>query len=422
MTTGREMTSLLKFLFFVCVAGLTPLIRPALPGNTAVFDLVVAPFMFLFWVGLLLGGTVKTRLGVPMALIFLASFIAMFNSQALPMNLLTLTQEVYLFLFFLTLYNVLVTQQDFKVLVLSWMLFAVVQSAVMINEILHDRSVRAQGTFDNPNMAGAYLGLSLLLIFQPFARLRWYVKGAYVFLLGLGVFATKSLSAMLASMVALGITTTLYWMRARGGSRGVLVLAAVSAVIIVVALSPWWLDMHNFLDRLPKSTDERTVIWKTGIDTFVRNPLGTGIGPGGFGVAGFVSGGYWGVGRRISLHSDYLSFLVERGVFGFVGLVLLLIGLGMSVRRSLRVVTSEQELLWVSALAGMFVFILVDAWSHEVMHYRHVWLAFGLMTAYSRIAGKVKLEPLVRRGAQMARITLGARPRVVPASFSRRGV
>lgn len=413
MTTGREMTSLLKFLFFFCAAGLTPLIRPALPGNTAIFDYVAAAFMFIFWIGLLLGGQIKTRLGAPMALIFLASLIAMLNSAALPMNLLTLAQEAYLFLFFLTLYNLLETQQDFKTLVHSWIFFAGVQGAVMANEILHDSGVRAQGTFDNPNMAGSYLGLSVFLVFQPFTRLGWYVKGLYLFLLLFGVFATKSLSAMLAVVVALGITSVLYWVRARGGNRGVLVVAALSAVIVVAAVSPWWLDTHNFLDRLPKSTDERTVIWQTGIETFLRNPLGTGIGPGGFGVAGFVSGGYWGVGRRISLHSDYLSFLVERGVLGFTGLLLLLVALALGLRRCLRAVKSDRELLWVASLAGMLVFILVDAVSHEVMHYRHVWLAFGLMTAYGLLAGKVHLEPV--SGRQPARrVVLGARPRVLP--------
>jgi O-antigen ligase len=146
--------------------------------------------------------------------------------------------------------------------------------------------------------------------------------------------------------------------------------------------------MHNFLDRLPKSTDERTVIWKTGIDTFLSNPMGTGIGPGGFGEAGFVSGGYWGVGRRISLHSDYLSFLVERGVLGFAGLIIFLVAVALTARRCLRTARSEREMLWACGLIAMFLFILIDAGSHEVMHYRHVWLAFGLLAAQAKIQGR----------------------------------
>src|SRR5712691_5430187 len=190
MTGGQKIPSLLKFLFFFTIAGLAPLIRPVLPFNTSLFDYAAVPFLFILWIAFLLRGRPRTLLLAPMAVIFLASFVSMFNSQDLPMNVLTLCQEIYLLLLFLTLFNVIESLEDLRMLVLSWMFFAGAESALMLNELLADRSVRAQGTFDNPNMAASYVGMSLFLVCQPFARLRWYIVGPYLFLALGAVYAT----------------------------------------------------------------------------------------------------------------------------------------------------------------------------------------------------------------------------------------
>jgi len=90
--------------------------------------------------------------------------------------------------------------------------------------------------------------------------------------------------------------------------------------------------------------------------------------------------------HRKELHSDYLASLVERGVFGFAGLLLILGSIARSLSRSLKNQTSQRELLWILGLIGAFVFTLVDAISHETLHNRHVWLIYALIVAQERLS------------------------------------
>ena len=149
-------------------------------------------------------------------------------------------------------------------------------------------------------------------------------------------------------------------------------------------------NLHNYLDRLPNSTSGRTILWKTGIETFLHNPLGIGIGPARFKEVVIITE----ANHRKELHSDYLSFLVERGIFGLAGLLLVIGAIARSLTRSLRNQTSQPELLWILGLVGMFIFTLVDAVNHEMLHNRHVWVIYAVIVAQERISAKRKQKEI----------------------------
>jgi hypothetical protein len=46
---------------------------------------------------------------------------------------------------------------------------------------------------------------------------------------------------------------------------------------------------------------------------------------------------------------------------------------------------SREERAWILGLCAIFLFVLIDAFGHEVMHYRHVWLALGLIVSQCRL-------------------------------------
>ena len=46
---------------------------------------------------------------------------------------------------------------------------------------------------------------------------------------------------------------------------------------------------------------------------------------------------------------------------------------------------TDKEFFWACGLSAMFLFILIDAGSHEVMHYRHVWIAFVLIAVQAKL-------------------------------------
>jgi O-antigen ligase len=83
-------------------------------------------------------------------------------------------------------------------------------------------------------------------------------------------------------------------------------------------------------------------------------------------------------------HDDYLATLLERGVLGALGLVVLVatvtVRLSRVVGRPLRAdyaaVLARPEML-AGACAGM----LLSGVFYEVLHFRHLWALFGLIAA-----------------------------------------
>jgi O-antigen ligase len=83
-------------------------------------------------------------------------------------------------------------------------------------------------------------------------------------------------------------------------------------------------------------------------------------------------------------HDDYVAALIERGVLGFLGIILLVVILG---RRTLFSATGNltegfaKVVIRPNALAGAVAGTLVAGTVYELLHVRHVWTLFGLVTA-----------------------------------------
>jgi O-antigen ligase len=78
-----------------------------------------------------------------------------------------------------------------------------------------------------------------------------------------------------------------------------------------------------------------------------------------------------------SLHNDYLAFLVERGILGLTGLLLLNIAL---LRRAAWVVGTGRRLgIRAAALAAGVVATVAGSLFHEVFHFRHAIVLFALL-------------------------------------------
>ncbi len=371
--------------YLIVMAGLMPIIVPSLPFNTTLFDWFNMAIIPAVIVVLLYTSRVEMRLVAPAMIILAGSLVSMVNARAVQVNVLTLAQEIYLFMLFVTLYNILRDATDVTILVVAWMATAVVQSALVGWALAGDLAARVVGTFENPNMAGSYLGVSALLCFHPVLRGRPLIRSAYFIVVTLAMLGTKSMSGILS------LTTGILFMIAAhtvyGGHKQRVRVAVAAAVLFAIALAalPQALNMENFLDRLPRSSSGRMQTWRVGMSAFLDNPLGLGVGPGGFVEIAIVTGGQWGVGERMSLHSDYLAYLVERGIIGFLGLLALLACLAVMLLRGIRASATSEDRLWMFALSAMLLFTAVDSFSHEMMHYRHVWTAVGLMAVQMRL-------------------------------------
>ncbi len=392
---ASDFYTLSKKLYFFLLAVLLPLANPSLPGNTILVDFINLAFVFLFAI---LFCIKKTPLGFPLLgpflVIFLGSLIALFNSQALITSVFTIAQDLYLFMFFLLLYNLIDHRDDLKLLIALWIMVGVFEAILAVLNTYGHFSVgtskvsevedftRARATFGNSDAAASYLGVLFFLVFQPYFALKTFWRAVLGVIIFIGMQETKSMSALLGFTVGGFVVFFLYWLYAEGIKKLQLTISALLVVLcIFVIIIPKLMQAENFLDRMPRSANTRMEIWTAGYKSITEHPLG--IGPGAFKKIG--QGPFNNEGKRAELHSDYISHLVERGPLGFIGLLMLYGALVLLIVKQLGEANTNQEFLWASGLLGMMSFIVVDALNHEGMHYRHVWFAFALIAIQSKL-------------------------------------
>jgi O-antigen ligase len=393
-----------KRLYFFAIAGLIPLAglqdvsgdlsghptgawNPDLPLNTIIFDYVNCVFLFISAIWFSISRkSVTLVVPYPLLLILTGSLVAMFNAQAATQNVISIIQDLYLILFFWGVSNLIDTPRDLRYLVLSWTAVAVSEAVLILGYFVTNPAARAYGTLEDSNGAALYLGMSLFLLLQPYVRIHGLLRSTFALLIVVATLATKSLGAMVALPISVGLAFVLYWRRVGSAKRTRLSLAVVMLAVASIAIVPQAVEMPNFIDRAAGSAVGRRAIWEAGLHSFMGNPLGIGIGPAGFAEEHMIPGGTWAEAKHKELHNDYLAYLVERGVIGFMGFVLLLGSFGVMLRQNIKAARSERGVLWVAGLSGMFCFALVDAMFHEVMHARYVWLLLALIAAENKLA------------------------------------
>lgn len=385
MTNNSIFAKKAKIIYFLIIASLVPLIKPQFIYNVTLFDFINVALIIFFLIYFFNKGKLKIPLLIPMAVILIGSLISMFNAQIPIKNSAALIIDLYLFMFFIVLYNVIETKQELKIFILFWTVIAALESSFMLAEIFPNFVGRALGTFLNPNMGASYLGLSFFLLFQPYARMGKSLTWLFGFFILSGMLATKSLAGIIGLFISILAMTVLYWYRTGAFNRIKLVAVILIIAIIGLAIYPEVAKVPNLLSRFSRTFSSRIILWQTALDIFIKNPLGCGIGPAGFKEVGPEVGGIKFKPKKRGLHNDWLSFLVERGVIGFLGIVLLLGAIAKMLFQTLKTKSSKKEFLWIIGLFGMLIFTLSFSMTHEVLHFRHVWCLFVLIAVEHKL-------------------------------------
>jgi O-antigen ligase len=196
-------------------------------------------------------------------------------------------------------------------------------------------SLRASGTFADPNFLGEYmvtatifaLGVLMVvarrlkLVMLPLVALLFlvtaltYSRGAY-FALGVGVVVLVALRNYLAALPLL------------------LVLGLVAAILypaFLEARQGGLLSPGDLYD-MTQSEDSRATLVAAGLSVFAAFPI-FGVG---FGAFPFVSPGYFRGGAPDSSysHNQYVNILAEQGVVGALLVAILIVSAGVAVFRS----------------------------------------------------------------------------------------
>jgi hypothetical protein len=122
--------------YLALAAVLAPLCVPAGPGQSAVLDVVNLVALAVFFVVTMAGQKLRVPLAVPMLIIGAGSLIATMGAPSVKLVALSLSQDFYLFAWFVVLVNVLRTERDLRLVRVAWMWTAAVVAGVALTQLL----------------------------------------------------------------------------------------------------------------------------------------------------------------------------------------------------------------------------------------------------------------------------------------------
>ncbi len=235
-------------------------------------------------------------------------------------------------------------------------LFAAVQLASSGGDEL-----RASGTFPNPNVAANLLAMGLLCwAAAPFRVATKFVVGGIAVV---GLLAAASFGSMLQLGIGFGYLAVTHVDQARNLIRGRRMLALVPILLMLLVGFFAFTELRGGQDksgfnqaRFDRSGGLRVAVWVEAIGKVPDAPWG--VGPGS--VRGLDLNTL-----ETELHSEPLAFLVERGVIGFFGLLLMWFAM---VR--LCPPGTQARAMVLAYIFGSFF--------RETSHYRHFWVFLAL--------------------------------------------
>lgn len=385
----------------VAVAGL-PLVVPRGPGNTSPVDagILCALFLTVLW-----SAAVAHRWRLPYVLgaglFMLGGAIGALVGPAHVAGILAVVQDIALFAWCWCIANLSRSAARLRVLLATWAYSAIGWAVLLfvalalnwssVAGLRSNEGSRTALTFGDPNYSANYYVVSMMIIWatgRP--RNRWLRWAAYGLLIA-ALASAGSNSGMVSLLVGVVVAAVLGLHRRGGLVPAVALMAAVALGAYVVAstgaldtarkraTTSSWAFIRDGLGRSEVSVAQRSELLTESYHLYSTGGL-LGQGPVSTKVrlaaeqAPFVK----------EAHDDYFAALIERGVIGLFGLLLMLSSLTLRsaalapcrLRREFADVVIRPNAI-VAAVAGT----LVAAMVYELLHVRHVWALFGIVAA-----------------------------------------
>ncbi|HTZ44840.1 MAG TPA: O-antigen ligase family protein [Jatrophihabitans sp.] len=397
---ARALRRPLTTVVIVLAMSALPLLRPAGPGNTGPADvgLVLAALVTALWLALH-GHRVRLPYLWPVLLMIAGGALAALVAGTSGLALL---QDAFMFVWAAAVANLAREPRTLGVLTRAWAYSATVWAALLIVGVAAGipwlagttarDGVRASFTLGDPNLAASYFLCSLLVLRAcrvPRRRLQRYLCCALVVV-------ALALTLSNGGMLTLLIATELGWVFGVGRRHGLAPAAALASVLVVLStVAVVSVNFGALSDRAQQSTPllrdsvgrqgesggSRSTLVREELRLWFDHDTPLGIGPDQTKVRLARSDAAY----SKEAHDDYLAALVERGLLGALGLLLLVGTLAVSARRIARpgalppgyaAVVPRPELL-----GALLIAVAVSAGLYETLHFRHVWALFGLVAA-----------------------------------------
>lgn len=259
--------------------------------------------------------------------------------------------------------------------------------ALPVNPIIRsEEGVRTSGTFDDPNLFGTYLIVSIPFILTQRRTLPVWVKTVQLLALTVAVVSTGSRGTLLALGVMLAVAVFLPGHRT-GPARFLAFLLAVVGIYLVVS-QPQWISELPGVARVQESAQEasayqRLALWQEASAAWQSSPI-VGIGPGQFsGSGGHVT------------HNTFLNFLAEDGILGALAFLTIPAVIATRLWGHLR---TDRVARW--AFLGL-VGLVVEMFTLNLENVPFLWMfagvALGIATAPTRAAHPDHAEAVLVR-------------------------
>jgi len=390
---------------------------------------------------------VRFPLFIPFVLIVVGSLLGTMGGLDRGEALSTLARDIYVWMLFYTVVNLVRGQKFLHTVVRVWVVVAVLQSGLIIwastatagreshrvrgladKQVLQALEVpslaempseykqamnvvkrkqissygpftpggASPGTFANHDFAASYLGQSFFLaLVMPLERRRWLrlVAAGLIFY---AAFST-GVSAVAVVPVALGLYILLI---SSPRMRLFLVVAAalaISLALLFLQVTPYLVESDLF-ETLELSKSRAIADLEAGLKDrgqllgeswreFRERPLG--LGPHGLRASDVEK----------NVHNEYMAYLVERGFLGLTGLLLMYLMFAATALTSMWRGDRAHRVLMAGLIAAFTVQVLFDL-AHEILRQRYVWMLLILMFIYADLE---RHRSQAQRQATMAR-------------------
>jgi O-antigen ligase len=234
---------------------------------------------------------------------------------------------------------------------------------------------RARGFFKDPNVFGPFCVFVALIIVSELLeprllRARRPTKLVLLVVMALGVIFASSRAAWLNAAVATVTMIAAYTLRRGGGRKAaamfltIVLLAGAGTIALIATGSESFLSSRA---HFQKYDSQRFGAQEVGIRLVQHNPLG--IGPGQFELD-----------APIASHSTYVRVLAEQGFLGLLVMIALLLFTLLLATRNV-VVGRDTFGIGSAPLFAAMCGVLANSAFVDTLHWRHVWLLFGLIWA-----------------------------------------
>ena len=385
----------------VAIAAL-PLIAQRGPGNTAPADvfLALAVGATLLWAATA-GHVWRVPYVIAMGLFVLGGALGAISGPVPSTGLIALIQDLVLLTWCWAVVNISHSAQNLRILLATWVYTAIGWTLLLfvgmsvglvaLTGQIERRGSRVAMTFGDPNFAANYLVITIMIVWATARPRHAALRIAVYALLATALVLTGSIFGLVS--LCLGVVVAgLLGVYRRGGLVSAITMLAL--LVVIGALAASTIDPKGIQEAAGRSQIAflRDGIGRGGAESEDRGLLARES------LSLYPSGGPLGEGpvsTKLRLqnenapyvkeaHDDYLASLIERGLVGFVGIVLLLFGLAqraLSLCRTRLAGSVTAVVIRPNAIVGAVAGTMAAGVAYELLHMRHVWTLFAVVAA-----------------------------------------